>query len=120
MRDPRSGGWQLSPLYDVVPRPGVAHERLLHLGVGEQGKAATLDNAVTQHEAFGLDRRQALAVLAQVWGGARQWIPVFEQSGASGQLIDKVRTAFRKLEDIASGSLAREIRRAAGEPPPAN
>jgi serine/threonine-protein kinase HipA len=120
VRDPRTEGWQLSPPYDVVPRPGVAQERLLHLGVGEQGKAATLDNAMTQHEAFALDRRQALALLAQVWGGTRQWITVFEQAGATGQLIDKVRTAFRKLEDIASASLAREIRRAAGEQPPAN
>ncbi len=37
VRDPRRSGWQLSPLYDVVPRPGVAHERMLHLEVGDQG-----------------------------------------------------------------------------------
>lgn len=110
-RDPRTQGWGLSPLYDVVPRPGVAFERLLHLGVGAQGKAATLDNAMTRHEAFALDRRQAIAVLARVWGGARQWVTVFEQSGASGELIDKVHTAFRQLEDIASPDLVKEIRR---------
>ncbi len=115
VRDPRDGGWSLSPLYDVVPRPGVAFERLLHLGVGEQGKAATLDNAMTRHEAFGLDRRQALAMLHAVWGGVRQWITVFEAAGAGGTLIDKVRTAFRTLEDIASPALVREIRRS-GEP----
>jgi serine/threonine-protein kinase HipA len=45
LRDPRLGSWRLSPLYDVVPRPGVAHERFLHLEVGEQGKLATLDHA---------------------------------------------------------------------------
>jgi len=112
-RDPRTQGWALSPLYDVVPRPGVAYERLLHLGVGAQGKAATLDNAMTQHEAFALDRRQAIDVLAQVWGGARQWITVFEACGAPGELIDKVHTAFRQLEDIASADLVKEIRRAA-------
>jgi serine/threonine-protein kinase HipA len=112
VRDPRTQGWQLSPLYDVVPRPGVAFERLLHLGVGEQGKAATLDNAMTQHEAFALDRQQAIAVLAQVWGGARQWMTVFEACGAQGELIDKVQSAFRKLEDIASPELVREIRKA--------
>ena len=120
VRDPRSQGWQLSPLYDVVPRPGVAHDRLLHLGVGTQGKAATLDNAMTQHEAFALDRQQALAVLGQVWGGARQWITVFEQAGVAGELIDRVHTAFRKLEDIASPELAREIRRSAGPATAAN
>ena len=113
MRDPRSQGWVLSPLYDVVPRPGVAYERLLHLGVGAQGKAATLDNAMTQHEAFALDRQQALQVLGEVWGGTRQWMTVFEAAGATGELIDKVQTAFRKLEDIASPDLVKSIRRAA-------
>jgi hypothetical protein len=39
VRDPRLAGWRLSPLYDVVPRPGVAYERFLHLEVGLQGKA---------------------------------------------------------------------------------
>ena len=113
VRDPRSQGWVLSPLYDVVPRPGVAYERLLHLGVGTQGKAATLDNAMTQHEAFALDRQQALQVLGEVWGGTRQWMTVFESAGAAGELIDKVKTAFRKLEDIASPDLVKSIRRAA-------
>lgn len=113
VRDPRSQGWVLSPLYDVVPRPGVAFERLLHLGVGTQGKAATLDNAMTQHEAFALDRQQALQVLGKVWGGTRQWMTVFEAAGATGDLIDKVQSAFRKLEDIASPELVKSIRRAA-------
>ncbi len=111
VRDPRTQGWVLSPLYDVVPRPGVAYERLLHLGVGLQGKAATLDNAMTQHEAFALDRSQAIAVLGQVWGGVRQWVTVFEESGAQGELIDKVGPAFRKLEDIASVGLSKEVRK---------
>jgi serine/threonine-protein kinase HipA len=42
VRHPRLGSWRLSPLYDVVPRPGVAYERFLHLEVGAQGKLATL------------------------------------------------------------------------------
>ncbi|THF60340.1 HipA domain-containing protein [Pseudothauera rhizosphaerae] len=27
VRDPRLPGWRLSPLYDVLPRPGVFSER---------------------------------------------------------------------------------------------
>lgn len=34
VRDPRLGGWVLSPLYDVVPRPVLVSDRRLHLGVG--------------------------------------------------------------------------------------
>jgi serine/threonine-protein kinase HipA len=40
MPDPRLGGWQLSPLYDVVPRPAVAFERMLHLDVGGSCQAS--------------------------------------------------------------------------------
>ena len=39
--DATSGGWRLSPLYDVVPRPMLATERYLAIGIGEQGRVAT-------------------------------------------------------------------------------
>lgn len=111
IRDPRVGGWQLSPLYDVVPRPGVAFERRLHLDVGAQGKAATLDNALTHFSAFVADRSRALAVIRRIWGEVRQWQTVFETFGASGQLIDQVSSAFRALDAIASPGLVKELRR---------
>ena len=44
--EPRLAGWRLSPLYDVLPRATHATERFLHLGVGPQGRLATLDNAL--------------------------------------------------------------------------
>ena len=44
--DPRLPGWRLSPLYDVLPRPSHATERYLHLGIGPQGRIATLGNAL--------------------------------------------------------------------------
>ncbi len=68
LRDPRLGGWILSPLYDVVPRPGLAHDRTLHLEVGAQGKLATLDNAMSFFSAFEPSRAQALAIVRRVWG----------------------------------------------------
>lgn len=110
IRDPRVGGWQLSPLYDVVPRPGVAYERRLHLHIGAEGKAATLDNALTHATAFFSDRAAAIAVIRRVWGEVRQWKTVFESFGAPGLLIDQLVSAFRPLEEIASPGLAKELR----------
>ena len=110
IRDPRVGGWQLSPLYDVVPRPGVAYERRLHLHIGAEGKAATLDNAMTHFAAFLPDRAAAIDVIRHVWGEVRQWKTVFESFGAPGLLIDQVVSAFRPLEEIASPSLIKELR----------
>ena len=110
IRDPRVGGWQLSPLYDVVPRPGVAYERHLHLHIGAEGKAATLDNALSRYTAFLSDRAAAISVIRRVWGEVRQWKTVFESFGAPGLLIDQVVSAFRPLEEIASPSLIKELR----------
>ena len=111
VRDPRLGGWVLSPLYDVVPRPLIASERRLHLGVGEQGKLATLDNALSHHAAFVPERPAAVAIMRRVWGEVRQWKTCFEEHGADGRLIDQLARAFRDISDIASPELEAEIRR---------
>lgn len=84
VRNPRLGGWVLSPLYDVVPRPVLARERRLHLGVGEQGKLATLDNALSHYAAFVPERPRAVGIMRRVWGGVRQWKTCFEEHGAAG------------------------------------
>ena len=110
VRDPRLGGWQLSPLYDVVPRPGMAHERMLHLEVGDQGKLATLDNALSRFAAFTPSRARVLEIVRRVWGEVRQWKTTFEAHGASDMLLDQLAGAFRTLEDIASPKLVGEIR----------
>ena len=110
IRDPRIGGWRLSPLYDVVPRPGAAYERRLHLYVGAEGKAATLDNALSHFTAFVSNRATAITVIHRVWLEVRQWKTVFESFGAPGLLIDQMASAFRSLEDIASPSLVKELR----------
>lgn len=106
----QAGGWQLSPLYDVVPRPGVAYERMLHLEVGEQGKPATLDNALSRFAAVTPSRARALEIIRRVWGEVREWKTTFELHGASGLLVDQLAAAFRALDDIASPKLAGEIR----------
>jgi len=110
VRDPRLGGWQLSPLYDVVPRPGVAHERMLHLEVGKQGKLATLDNALSGFAAFTPSRANAVEIIRRVWGEVREWKTKFEAHGADGQLIEQIVGAFRELEQIARSELVKEIR----------
>ena len=112
IRDPRLGGWVLSPLYDVVPRPGVAHERMLHLEVGDMGKLASLDNALSRHTAFMPARAQAVNLIRRIWGEMREWKTSFEASGADARLMGQIEGAFRELEHIASPELASEIRRA--------
>jgi serine/threonine-protein kinase HipA len=111
VRDPRLPGWTLSPLYDVVPRPGVAHERQLHLQVGTQGKLATLDNAMSACSAFTPQRTTAISIIRRIWAELRQWRSAFEDFGASGRLIDQLAPALRDLDDICSPALQAEIRK---------
>jgi len=118
VRDPRLGGWRLSPLYDVVPRPGVAHERFLHLEVGEQGKLATLDNALSRFAAFTPSRTRAVEIVRRVWGEVRAWQTTFEAHGADSQLIQQITSAFRALEQIASQSVVKRVRIGAAPTPP--
>lgn len=109
VRDPRLGGWLLSPLYDVVPRPGVAYERFLHLEVGRQGKVATLDNALSAYARFDLERPAAVKLMARIVAQVEQWRGSFEDHGASGALIDKLAPAFRVREEVASPELREEL-----------
>jgi serine/threonine-protein kinase HipA len=113
LRDPRVSGWRLSPLYDVVPRPGQAHERDLHLEVGDQGTLAPLDNALTHHPAFLGKRPRAIELMRRVWSTVRGWQSIFEELGAPGSLIDRIAPAIRDLDDIASPGLRAELRRTA-------
>lgn len=114
VRDPRLEGWRLSPLYDVVPRPGVAYERFLHLEVGLQGKLATLDNALSAYARFDLERPAALAVMASVLARVEQWRTFFEDCGAPGALIDKLSPAFRSRDEVTSPELRSELKRLIG------
>lgn len=103
--DPAIKGWRLSPLYDVMPRPTAASERYLFLGVGQSGRLATLDNAMTAKEMFNLSASEAAAIIAHVWEKAREWRVYFEKFGTSAQSIDQAANAFRHIDQISTPKL---------------
>ena len=100
--DPRLPGWRLSPLYDVLPRPSLATERYLHLGIGPEGRLATLDNALGAHGMFSLSLPRACELVGEVWRVVREWKVSFERSGVPADDIAKVAPAFRHLDDISN------------------
>lgn len=102
--DPRLPGWRLSPLYDVLPRPSLATERYLHLGIGPQGRLATLDNALGGHAMFSLSLPRACELVGDVWRVVREWKGSFERSGVSADDIAKIAPAFRHLDGISTAS----------------
>ena len=108
--DPQGRGWRLSPLYDVVPRPQVAQERMLHLAVGPQGRLATLDNALAGAGRFGLLPPDAARIIDRVARVVRRWRESFERSGVPKRLCDQLATAFRRPADIGRGEVERYLR----------
>jgi serine/threonine-protein kinase HipA len=92
-------GWRLSPLYDVVPKPQVGLERTLVLGVGPQGRAATLDNAIAGAAAFGLGPEQARQEASALADRVRtRWAALYEASGLSQADRDRFATCFRQAD----------------------
>ncbi len=103
--DHRLPGWRLSPLYDVLPRASLATERFLHLGVGPQGRLATLDNAFAAHAGFTLSRETACRLIGEVWRVVRQWRVYFDQAEVPEQEQAKVAPAFRHVDDVSTREL---------------
>jgi len=104
-----SGGWRLSPLYDVVPKPQVALERTLHLGVGRYGRSATLDNALSGAGWFGLLVPNASRIADRVIRTVREWRAVFEEAGATTRQCDTIASAFRRAGDIGGREVERHL-----------
>jgi len=108
--DPRARGWRLSPLYDVVPRPQFAQERMLHLAVGPQGRLATLDNALGAAGRFGLMPVAAAQIIDRVARIVRAWRETFDRLQVPGALSDRLATAFRRPADIGLREVERHLR----------
>jgi serine/threonine-protein kinase HipA len=107
--DPRLLGWRLSPLYDVMPRASLASERRLYLGVGPQGRTATLDNAFDGREMFTLSAEAAAESIARIWRILREWKVHFEEYEVPSHQIERIAPAFRHIDDLSSPSLRKLI-----------
>jgi serine/threonine-protein kinase HipA len=88
-------GWRLSPLYDVVPRPRTGSDARLILAVGKSGHEATLANALTGAEAFGLGRDEATTVLENLRTrvGAR-WKSTLSEAGIKALDVERLAKCF--------------------------
>src|SRR5437899_3007603 len=107
--DPRLPGWRLSPLYDVMPRASLASERRLHLGVGPEGRIATLDNAFAGREMFTLSAEAAAESIARIWKIVREWKVYFEEYQVPSHQIERIAPAFRHIDDLSTRSLRKLI-----------
>ncbi len=90
-----TGGWRLSPAYDILPVPLVSLERRdLALEVGRFGRAASLYNILSQCEAFGLTKEAAQALIDRMLDVVRGWRDFFVQRGIEPRSIEMLEQAM--------------------------
>ncbi|MBU2761213.1 type II toxin-antitoxin system HipA family toxin [Acidithiobacillus sulfurivorans] len=85
------GTWQLSPAYDINPthsRPGLHTQFDLSIALGKEGRQATLQNALSMVEAFGLDPSRATHIVNACCEALQGWREVLQDLGLSQKEID--------------------------------
>src|SRR6266849_1890214 len=93
-------GWRLSPAYDIVPYPQVSLERDLAIGVGSNGRRATIKNALSEATSFGLSRQEAIALAREMQNKVKtNWEKVFQDSGLAATDIARLRTCFLACDE---------------------
>jgi serine/threonine-protein kinase HipA len=90
-------GLALSPAYDIVPnptRPGVGTEFSLCMALGERGREASLENALSMSSRFGLGREEAEQVVAEMRSCAARWEEHYRGHGLSAGDVEAIRGCF--------------------------
>jgi serine/threonine-protein kinase HipA len=87
----------LSPAYDITPapaRPGVGMDFRLAMAVGDQGRQASLENALTRAPRFGISRSEAETTIDLMNAFVGEWREHFEECGVTGRDIDLLSHSF--------------------------
>ncbi len=86
--------WDLSPLYDVVPRTIHTRTYSLAMIVGVDGKKASISNALSQSARFRLSEDEAKGIITQMEGKVAEWREHFKKCGVSEVNIAALENSF--------------------------
>lgn len=90
-----SGGWRLSPAYDIVPAPLTSLERRdLALEAGRYGRVASIYNLLSDCASFGLRREEAQQLIDKMLVVVKAWRPLFVKHQVEQRSIDYISGAI--------------------------
>jgi serine/threonine-protein kinase HipA len=73
-------GWFLSPAYDVLP---IKNEKSHSLGLGDEGRVATIENLLSQSKRFGLRTDKASKIIRNTRELVSSWPTYFKNEGVN-------------------------------------
>ena len=83
-----------------MPAPQVALERDLAIGVGRNGRRATLRNELSEVASFGLSRKDAAPVARDMQQTVKNsWEYLFKRHGFTPAEIERLRTCFIAVDE---------------------
>ncbi len=97
------GKISLSPAYDIVPAParaGVGTDFHLAMSVGDQGRQATLKNALTRAARFCISNEEASDMVEQLQTIVCNWREHFEAHGVSIRESDMLTPSFDRPKSL--------------------
>jgi serine/threonine-protein kinase HipA len=89
-----SGGWALSPAYDLNPVPSDVRPRILTTNVTLDDATGSLDAARESATYFGLSTTRSGALITEVREAVGTWEVVARSAGASSRECSRMRSAF--------------------------
>ncbi len=90
--------WALSPLYDVVPGIINSDVYMLAMNIGDKGKEASLENALSAARYFNLSDSKAKQSIAELANNLKHWEKHYKECGVSEQDIHKLRHSFFRFK----------------------
>ena len=89
-----TNGWRLSPAYDLNPVPSDIKPRILSTAIDYGDQSASLDNAFSVSEYFGISAVQARDIAEVVGGAVKMWRTEAVKCGLKSKEIDRMSSAF--------------------------
>jgi serine/threonine-protein kinase HipA len=96
-------GVRLSPAYDIVPsltQPGVGTTFFLAMTVGNHGREATFENALSRAARFGLSGKEAAKIVEKLVETVRGWRDHFSLMGCTEMEIQALAPSFSRCEEF--------------------
>lgn len=93
----KNGQWELSPAYDIVPYPQSSETYALGLHIGDEGKLATVSNALSACGYYGIGRDEAKHIIERIREITRNWEEYFTTCGVTDHDMQRLASCFREM-----------------------